>query len=157
MWLGISSPACMCAVRAGALQEHQQTRFPSYSQTYLCCTSAVSKGFIKICASFFKGVSMVLEEDWQDSYTINWGNTLENLSNYLCGLGKWSWCENKAFLNTDQSLLRHPYVVLLRTSEFQTGGGSWATLSSHGSDGHWLQGLDLRSIKTPAKDCILNS
>ncbi|MPC39909.1 hypothetical protein E2C01_033461 [Portunus trituberculatus] len=31
---------------------------------------------------------MVLEAEWQDFYTINWRNTLENPANHPCGLGK---------------------------------------------------------------------
>ncbi|MPD06266.1 hypothetical protein E2C01_102070 [Portunus trituberculatus] len=34
---------------------------------------------------------MVLETDGQAFYIINWRNTLVNLANHPCGLGKLSW------------------------------------------------------------------
>ena len=49
---------------------------------------------------FFWGVFMVLKGDWQSFYINNCKNTIENLGNYFCDLGKWSWGESKMFLNT---------------------------------------------------------
>ena len=51
----------------------------------------------------FQDVFTVLEADWQDFCTIYSKNTLENTGYHLSGLGKLSWWESKAFLNTAPS------------------------------------------------------
>ena len=46
-----------------------------------------SKPFINLNIYIFYGVFMVNEAESQDFYNMNWGNTLENSANHLCGLG----------------------------------------------------------------------
>ena len=55
----------------------------------------------------FLGCFMVLEAKWRDFYVINRRNTLENLADHLCGLGKQSSWEGKAFVNSGLSMLSH--------------------------------------------------
>ena len=60
--------------------------------------------------------------DWQNFQIIIGKKCLENISSSLCGLGKLSWRESKAFQNTDPSYAVHLNDVSCIAQVTHSGG-----------------------------------